>query len=502
MFDRYPGAGRALVRWAAVAAAAATGAGPSPSTALLSAQAGAEQRPTTAPGVPTFRSGEEARDAVAVTVYNQNFGLVREVRSLEIDRGRIQLEFADVPSTIQTETVSVRPLGGGGFDVLEQNYLYDLLNPQKLLEKYVGRTVTVYRWNRETEREEALPAEVLSVNGGTILRIGDEITFNAPGRIAFPEVPADLIAKPTLLWLLNSRSQRQRVEASYLAGGLDWKADYVMVVDEDDARADLSGWVTLTNNSGATFEDAELKLVAGDVQRVSGGRDLARRQVFNEAAQLAAADEAFTEQAFFEYHLYTLGRPTTLRNNEQKQVTLLDAPGFAVRKRLQFYGAEHYYRGQLGEVVSDQKLDVLLEFENAASNRLGMPLPAGIVRVYKDDGSGARQFIGEDRIDHTPRDETVRIRMGEAFDVRGDRRQMEYTVIASCVSESAWRVELRNHKNEDIEVRVIEPVGGDWTIVSSSHDPERVDAHTFRFDVSVPARGETTVEYRVRVRRC
>jgi hypothetical protein len=452
--------------------------------------------------VPTFRSAAAARDAVAVTVYNQNFGLVREVRSLAIDRGRIQLEFADVPSTIQTETVSVRSLGGGGFDVLEQNYLYDLLNPQKLLEKYVGRTVTVYRWNRETEREEALEAEVLSVNGGTILRIGDEITFNAPGRIAFPELPADLIAEPTLLWLLDSRGAAQRVEASYLAGGLDWKADYVMVVDGGDARADLSGWVTLTNNSGATFEDAALKLVAGDVQRVSGGRDLERRLAANEQLALAASDRGFTEQAFFEYHLYTLGRPTTLRNNEQKQVTLLDAAGFGVRKRLQFYGAEHYYRTQTGEVVSDQKLDVLLEFENAASNRLGMPLPAGVVRVYKDDGGGARQFIGEDRIDHTPRDETVRIRMGEAFDVRGDRRQMDYAIVGSCTAESAWRVELRNHKDEAVEVRVIEPIGGDWRVLSSSHEHVRMDAHTFRFDVRVPARGTETVEYRVRVRWC
>jgi len=453
-----------------------------------------------APAVPTFRSGAADRDAVAVTVYNQNFGLVREVRSVTFDRGRVQLEFADVPSTIQTETVSVRPIGGGGFRVLEQNYLYDLLNPQKLLEKYVGRTVTVHTWNRETEREEALTAEVLSVNAGTILRIGDEITFNPPGRISFPEVPADLIAEPTLRWLLDSGAERQRLEASYLAGGLNWKADYVMVVEEDDARADLAGWVTLTNNSGATFENAELKLVAGDVRRVGEMRDEVSLRAEAEFARAAA--DGFTEQAFFEYHLYTLGRPTTLRNNEQKQVTLLDAAGFAVRKRLQFYGAAHYYRGATGEVVSNQKLDVLLEFDNAESNRLGMPLPAGAVRVYKDDGTGALQFIGEDRIDHTPRDERVRVRLGQAFDVRGDRRQMDHTILGSCLAESSWRIEVRNHKDEDAEVRLIEPVGGDWDVLSSSHAFERMDAHTFRFDVTVPARGAETVEYRVRVRWC
>jgi len=454
-----------------------------------------------AAGEPVFRSTSADREAVAVTVYNQNFGLVREVRSVDLASGRVVLEFADVPSAIQTETVNVRPLGGAGFGVLEQNYLYDLLSPQKLLEKYVGRTVTIRRLDPETEREEVIPAEVLSVNGGTILRIGDEITFNPPGRISFPEVPPDLIAEPTLRWLLESERARQRIEASYLTQGLDWKADYVMVVDETDARADLNGWVTLTNHSGATFENAALKLVAGDVQRLRGPEVLERAQA-GRAIALEAADQAFQEQAFFEYHLYTLGRPTTIRNNEQKQVALLDAAGFSVRKRLLFHGASHYYRGQLGEVISNRKVDVLLEFVNSRSNQLGMPLPAGVVRVYKDDGSGAQQFIGEDRIDHTPRDERVRIRMGDAFDVRGDRRQMDYTIVGTCVSESTWRIELRNHKDAAAEVRVVEPVGGDWEILSSSHDPERVDAHTFRFDVPVPAHGSTTVEYRVRVRWC
>ncbi|MEN8374637.1 MAG: DUF4139 domain-containing protein [Gemmatimonadota bacterium] len=481
-------------RLPAAALAAALAVGTSPAAGAAYSQAPGAQAPT------THRSTAADRDAVAITVYNQNFGLVREVRTVDMGRGRIQLEFAGVPSAVQTETVRVRPLGGGTFRVLEQNYLYDLLSPQKLLEKYVGRTVTVYRWNRETEREDALAAEVLSVNGGTVLRIGDEITFNAPGRIAFPEVPRDLIAKPTLLWLLEGGAERQRIEATYLTRGLNWKADYVMVVDEDDAGGDLNGWVTLTNGSGATFENAELKLVAGDVQRV-GERRFELDGILAQARS-EVADATFSEQSFFEYHLYTLGRPTTLKNNEQKQVALLDATGFALRKRLVFYGAAHYYRGSVGEVVSNQKLDVFLEFKNSARNRLGMPLPAGVVRVYKEDGSGAQQFIGEDRIDHTPRDELVRIRMGDAFDVRGDRRQMDYTVISHCVSESTWRIELRNHKDSAEEIRVVEPVGGDWDILSSSHEPERLDAHTFRFHVDVAPRGTEIVEYRVRVRWC
>ncbi len=450
--------------------------------------------------VPRVRSSRADRESVTITVYNQNFGLVREVRAVPVGVGAVELEYGDVASAIQTETVHVRPLAGR-FDVLEQNYQYDLLSPQKLLEKYVGRTVRVYRYDPQTEREEAVEAEVVAVNNGTILKIGDEITFNYPGRIAFPEVPENLIAEPTLVWLANSRAERQRLEVSYLTHQLNWKSDYVMVISADDSRGDLTGWVTLSNNSGATYENAELKLVAGDVQRV-GARDEMMKMAARAAEAQFADNRGFTEEGFFEYHLYSLSRPTTIRNNEQKQVTLLDATGFGVKKRLIFYGAAHYYRGQYGEVVSNQKVDVALEFDNSERNRLGMPLPAGIVRVYKEDASGAQQFIGEDRIDHTPRDERVRIRMGDAFDVVGDRRQMDWTTLGGCASESTWQVQMRNHKDEDVEVDVIEPIGGDWDILRSSHRAEKLDAHTFKFSVPVPSRGETTIEYRVRVRWC
>jgi len=454
----------------------------------------------TASDTTTRKSTATDRESVTITVYNQNFGLVREIRSLELGRGVLGLEFGDVASSIQPETVHIRSLSGDGrLSVLEQNYQYDLLNPQKLLEKYVGRTVKVHVWNEAEDREDVKEAEVLSVNGGPILRIGDEITYNVPGRLSFPEVPDDLIASPTLVWLLDSRADRQRVEASYLTGGLNWKSDYVMVLNEDDSEAGITGWVTLTNQSGASYEGATLKLVAGDVQRV-GRNDMMRRAQVMEAA---AADAAgFAEEAFFEYHLYTLGRPTTIRQNEQKQVSLLESPSFGLDKRLMFYGAAQYYRGSYGQVVSNQKVGVYLEFENAEANGLGMPLPAGIVRVYKRDASGAQQFVGEDRIDHTPRGENVSIKMGEAFDVVGDRRQMDYDVLGSCVSESSWEISLRNHKDEAAVIEVVEPVGGDWSIVSSSHAAKKLDAHTFKFDVRVPASGEEKVTYRVRVRWC
>ena len=447
------------------------------------------------------KSTAAERESVTLTVYNQNFGLVREIRTLELGRGVLGLEFGDVASAIQPETVHIRGLSGDGrLSVLEQNYQYDLLSPQKLLEKYVGRTVKVHVWNQEEEREEVLEAEVLSVNGGTILRIGDEITYNLPGRLSFPEVPEDLIASPSLVWLLDSRADRQRVETSYLTGGLNWKADYVMVLDEGDEGAGITGWVTLTNQSGASYENATLKLVAGDVQRV--GASAVRPSAMQMRAMAEADAAGFNEEAFFEYHLYTLGRPTTVRQNEQKQVTLLESPDFGIDKRLIFYGAAQYYRGSYGQVASNQKVGVYLDFENAEGNGLGMPLPAGIVRVYKRDAAGGQQFIGEDRIDHTPRDEEVRIKMGESFDVVGDRRQMDYDVLGSCVSESSWEISLRNHKDEGSVIEVMEPVGGDWEIISSSHRAQKLDAHTFKFDVEVPARGEETITYRVRVRWC
>ncbi len=472
-----------------------------PPTLLLGVLLLGAARPVDAQAVQVLRSSGQDRQSVTITVYNQNFGLVREVRDVTLTRGQTQLEYADVAANIQPETVHIKALGrAGSLRVLEQNYQYDLLNPQKLLEKYVGRTVKVYRYNERTGRDEEFEAEVLSVNQGPILRIGDEITFNFPGRFSFPEIPDNLIAKPTLLWLLDSREARQRLEVSYLTNNLNWKADYVFVINADDTRGDLTGWVTLTNQSGATYENAQLKLVAGDVQRVT---PRARREMQMEAMRAGVAQEAaFAEESFFEYHLYTLQRPTTLAQNEQKQVTLLEAPGVGVQKRLIFYGQPYYYRGSYGQVMSNQKVGVYLDFRNSESNGLGMPLPKGIVRVYKADGSGAQQFIGEDQIDHTPRDERVRIRMGEAFDVVGDRRQMEYRVVSSCVSESSWEIEVRNHKDDAAEVQVVEPVGGDWEILSSSHEWQRVDARTFTFTVNVPARGNVKIEYRLRVRWC
>jgi hypothetical protein len=334
------------------------------------------------------------------------------------------------------------------------------------------------------------------------LRLNGEITFGYPARLAFPQVPDNLIAKPTLLWLVSSQKAAQTVEVSYLTQNLNWSADYVLVVNEQDTQAALQGWVTLVNQSGASYKNAQLQLVAGDVNRVRPPVAYDTKAKASSMMRPGAAGGGFTEQGLFEYHMYTLGRPTTVLQNEQKQVSLLEADGVKIDKKLLFYGQQYWFRGQYGEVQSNQKVGVYLDFKNEEKNKLGIPLPKGTLRVYKADKSGAKQFVGEDQIDHTPRDEKIRVKMGEAFDVVGDRKQTEWRALGNCSAESRWEIELRNHKDTAIEVEDFEPIGGDWTILESSLPYDKKDAGTFAFHVKVPARGKTKVTYRVRLRYC
>ena len=453
---------------------------------LLSTSAAAQTRSTSA-----------QREEVSITVYNQSFGLVREVRNVDLPLGRTSLEFRDVSQQIQPETVAIK---AAGLRVLEQNYRYDLLSPDKLLEKYVGKKVKVVRWNDKTGHDEETDAEVLSTTGGTVLKIGGEITYGFPGRISFPSVPDNLIARPTLVWMLDNQAPKQKVEVTYLTNGMSWSADYVFVIDEADTAGDLNGWVTLNNQTGTSYENAKLKLVAGDVQRIQDQSGMLAA-VAGEAT-LAEKAPAFREEGFFEYHLYTLDRPTTLLTSEQKQVSLLEARGVKVDKRLVFFGAAQYYRSRSGEVASNQKVGVYLDIDNRESNHLGMPLPKGTVRVYKADKAGQKQFIGEDAIDHTPRDEKVRIKMGEAFDVVGDRKQTEWRTLGVCASESAWEITLKNHKDTAVDVEVVEPIGGDWEILKESLPHVKKDSTTFTFRPHVEARKDVKITYRVRIRWC
>lgn len=439
--------------------------------------------------------GRDAQREVALTIYNSDLGLVKDVREVRLPAGLQAVQFHDVAAGIDPTSVSVRSLlAPGALAVVEQSYEFDLLTPQKLLEKFVGREVQLQVGG------QLVTARLLGLNNGPVYEIDGKVYLSPPGSPVLPSVPGELIARPTLVWLLQSRDGRpQRLEASYLTSGLSWKANYVVVLNRDDRRADISGWVTLTNTSGATYRDAVLKLVAGDVHRAP--KDLRTLDALAPAATRgAAAETAFREEGFLEYHLYTLQGRTTIKDRQTKQVSLLAASGVEVARRLVYYGASHYWRGPMGAPLSNQKVGVFLEVENRQVRGLGLPLPGGVVRVFKADGSGSLQFAGEDVIDHTPRDETVRVKLGEAFDIVGSRRQVEWKRIGTRVYEVEWEVHLRNHKTTPETVWVVEPVPGDWELLRSSHTPERLEAHTLRFEVPVPAGGEEKVIYRVRFR--
>jgi hypothetical protein len=440
---------------------------------------------------------------LALTVYNSNLALVRDVRNLQIARGTSDLQFMDIAATVNPATVHFRSLTEPlRVRVLEQNYEYDLLEPDKLLHKFVGREVTLVRLRQEqnTVREEEVRARLLSYNNAPVWQIGNEIvTGMHADSLKFPEVPGNLYSRPTLIWTLdNTGATRHRVEASYLASDLAWNADYVLTVARDDAAADLDGWVTLKNGSGTSFRNASLQLVAGDVNRV---RMQLNKMVAAEMADAARASAPpMTEEAFSDYHLYTLGRKTTINNSETKQLRLLGATNFPIRKRYVVDGQAFYYRNAQhpGSPIKDV-VQVFYQLKNEAAAGLGMPMPAGVVRVYQADTRGGVQFVGEDRIDHTPKDETLNLKTGNAFDVICERKQTDFQKIAANTYEIEYEITLRNHKPAAVTVEVNEPIGGTWRMIQSSLAWTKTDAWGAQFAVPVPSNGTTVLKYRVRV---
>ena len=441
--------------------------------------------------------GRDAQKDVMVTIYNGNLGLVKDVRETRLPTGLHETEFTDVAAQIDPTTVHLKSLTDpAGLRILEQNYEYDLLSSGKLMEKYVGRMVRLYNTDGTY-----LEAKLLST-AGPVFEINGQIHLGHNGRLVLPSLPENLVSKPTLVWLLrNALAGPQRVEASYLTGGITWKADYVLVLNPADTKADVTGWVTIDNRSGATYGNAALKLVAGDVNRaVDGRRSQRAMEIATKAASMAEAARDFKSEGFFEYHLYTLDGRTTIKDNQTKQLTLMAAGDVPVVKQLIYYGAQDYYRTSYGVPMSNQKIGVYFDIKNSKDNRLGVPLPKGKVRVYKADASGSQQFVGEDWIDHTPKDERVKIKMGDAFDLVGERTQKEWRKIASNLYEVEWEISLRNHKKEDQTVTVIEPVPGDWQVLTSTHAWEKPEAHTLKFQVPVPKEGASKLTYRVRLR--
>ena len=450
-------------------------------------------------------SGVGDRQGVALTLYADDLALIKDVRGVSLGRDANRLSWLDVAAQLRPETVRLRNLSEpAGFRVSEQAFDFDLLTPERLLEHYVGREVGVIRTHPGTGVESRENATVLASRGGVVLQFADRVETGMPGRLAFPAVPDTLRSVPALVFsLVGARAGAQRLELSYLTAGLSWRADYLVELSEDGAHLGLDGWVTLVNQSGAAYRDARVQLVAGTLNRVREGvQPLARESM---ALGAKAAGGAYLQpEPLAGYHLYTLPQPVSLAENQTKQVALMRAARVPVRKEFVLQSVGHTYSGRYPAPVQGARVEMFLEFENRGAG-LGLPLPAGVARIYEPDARGSSQFVGEDRIGHTPSNETLRLTLGEAFDLTAERRQMAFeqrsgTQRDAAVYESAHEVVLKNAGKETATVRVREPIPGDWEILSESRPHARPDAGTAEWKLRVPGGGKATLAYRVRVK--
>ncbi len=465
------------------------------------------------------KAGE--RSAVDLTIYNANLALVREERTLNLQKGLSSLVISDVPATIDGTSLHFQSkTAPDAVRVLEQNYQYDLVSQAKLLSKYVGQSVEWIRVEPGTNKEYTVQGKLLSSGyvpnqsypaGGMIAEINGKIEVNPGGRLILPQLPEGLILKPQLEWLIeNLKAGQHQAEISYLAHQLTWNANYVALLDKDDKNLSLTGWVTITNNSGTSFFNAGLKLVAGDVNIVQPEGNISFMAKSQVVAGLSS-ERQFKESGLFEYHLYTLQRRTDVMNDETKQIELVSAnkvnaqkifiyDGIADQWKYWRYNYGYRDQGSFGQ-QSNPKVGVYVTFKNTEKNELGIPLPKGKVRVYKRDDDGKEQFVGEDEIDHTPKDEQVRLYMGNAFDLVGERAQKDFKVIVSGhLYDESFEIKVRNHKNEDVTVYVYEHPWrwSEWEITKASSEWTKVDQTTIQFPVTIPKNGEKVISYTVR----
>ena len=433
---------------------------------------------------------ETNQKSIAITVYNKNLGVVKDVRELDISSGTSVLKLTDVAQYIDPTSVHINIDG----EVLEQNFQHDLVSMDKILRKYIDKNIQLVG-----EKEEFIEGKLISVNGFQIVlqkKDGGLLMLPSAGKyqISVGSLPEGLITKPTLIWMVNSNSSgKQDVEISYQTSGMNWHAEYVVVLNEDDTKLDLNSWVSVENKSGSTYKNAKLKLVAGDVNLVKNNYYNQQENDRVYAAKSIQRDDQFNEKQFFEYHIYDLQRKTTLANNETKQISLFEAADVKAEKKYYYGNRSGYYGG------SNQKgkVSVIVEFKNSEANNLSKPMPKGKVRVYKSDGD-ALEFIGEDMIDHTPKKEKVKLKIGEAFDIVVEDVQAENRKITNKVYEQSYVVTITNRKNEDIIVDVERMMGFNWEILSSSLKYEKKDSKRILFKVPVKADTKTVLKYKVR----
>ncbi len=424
--------------------------------------------------------------SIAITVYNDDLGVVRDVRKFSIKDGTSEVRMVDVPSRIDPTTVKITDLDHPkDIDVLEQNYEYDLISQDKLLQKYIDKSITLV-----SNAGKRITGTVLAVEAGKLMLMTDSGIVSVSGltgyTLSMSSVAEGLYTKPTLIWQLQSDRTltNEPLEVLYQTGGMKWHAEYIAALSDDEKSLDLSGWVSIENNSGASFPDAKLKLVAGSINRVSPTPRNKSDLMFSGAARASAPQ--FEEHGMFEYHVYDLDRKTTINNDEVKQISLLTANGV---------GSEKHYTYEGGKDVA-----VTISFQNSEANHLGIPLPMGVIRVMKRDNDGTLEFIGEDRIEHTPRDEKLTLHVGNAFDLVGDRQVTASRTLGEHESEETVEITLKNHKDEDVTIDALENLGTDWEIIQKSMDYEKKNANSIVFRVPVKARSEQKVTYTVQHR--
>ncbi|TET32762.1 MAG: hypothetical protein E3J72_18885 [Planctomycetota bacterium] len=449
---------------------------------------------------------EGEKEGVALTVYNSNLAVVKEKRFIELKKGVNTVRFTDVAKSIDATSVHFKSLTDpDGTGVLEQNYEFDLVSSTKLLEKYIDKKIkvitkdgTIYEGTLMSADSAQIVLKDRGKNTLSLIQRADNVK-----DIQFPELPEGLLTKPTLMWMVTAEKEAKHLtKVTYMTGGISWKADYTVVTNKDDTMLDISGWVTISNYCGATFKDAKIKLVAGDVHRVQPRQYAPRRKGGYEGA---GRGSGFQEKAFADYHMYTLQRPATVKDRQVKQIELLNKNEVKVKKIYKYRGAQVAYYGYRNMDAgfgrnANKKINVYLEFENTRKNNMGIPLPKGKIRVYKrDEEDKSLEFIGEDNIDHTPKDEKVKILIGNAFDIVGERKQTNFRRLTSTSMEETFEIKIRNHKKEAVDVEVEEVLYRwvNWEIRDKNTDYVKDAAQKIIFPVKVEPDGEVVIKYTV-----
>lgn len=449
-------------------------------------------------------SDAAGRTLLSVVVYNNGLALVREERRVPVTPGEFELRFSDVSRSLLPNSVVCRPGERAKVKILEQRYHYDLISTRSLLERYLGRKVILERKDERTKTVEEVEAELLSLEGGRVFRIGGRIEIDPPGRLILPEVPDGLAVGPTLAWLMRGkRKGKIPLEVSYLTGGISWNCDYVLTLSGETGTAMLAGWVSLDNQSGTAYPDCDLTLVAGDVSRVPQPRFrrgvmLSKAGPQPEMDVAAGQDEGFQRRDLADYHRYSLGRRTSLDNRQAKQIELFRLEGLKIERRYRLKSGGNFFYSRAPRPRRNLRPALYLEWENGGGNYPGMPLPAGTVRVYRQEPGGETFFLGEDRITHIPQQEKASILAGKVFDLVAERRQMDFRKLSSRQRQVSIEITLTNRKTRDVTVELEEHLPGDWQMIGHSHEFEPIDAGTVRFSPQVKAGGKVIVKYTIK----